>query len=59
MNYPIEVILLFICLVILYFLPSIKARNNNNFTSVLLFNVFLGWTVFGWLFAYILSTENK
>lgn len=35
-------------LVLLYFLPSILARNKPSFVAILLVNFFLGWTVLGW-----------
>ena len=36
-----------------YFLPSIIARNKVDFTAILLFNFFLGWTGIGWLAAMV------
>lgn len=37
----------------LYFLPSIEARLNQqpNAMSILLVNLFLGWTLIGWVIA--------
>ncbi|AEV97743.1 hypothetical protein A4D02_16135 [Niastella koreensis] len=39
----------------LYFLPSIiaNARKNSNATAITLLNLFLGWTVIGWITALI------
>ena len=39
----------------LYFLPSIiaKARKSSNTTPITLLNLFLGWTVIGWIAALI------
>ena len=39
----------------LYFLPSIiaNARKNSNSTAITLLNLFLGWTVIGWIAALI------
>ena len=39
----------------LYFLPSIiaNARKNSNTTAITLLNLFLGWTVIGWIAALI------
>ncbi len=41
-----------------YFLPSIVAatRHYNNLASILVINIFLGWTVIGWVVA--LAIEN-
>ena len=45
--------LLFIVAPILYFLPSIEAKLNesDNLMSVLMVNLFLGWTLVGWVVA--------
>lgn len=54
-GYP-ELILLFIFLVIatpIYFLPSILACEKCNYKSVLLLNIFLGWTIIGWVVSLI------
>lgn len=40
-------------IVVLYFLPSILARNKPSFLPILLLNFFLGWTVLGWFAALI------
>ncbi len=37
----------------LYFLPAIIGRNKRNHTSILLFNLFLGWTLVGWVIALV------
>jgi hypothetical protein len=41
----------------LYFLPAIIAavRRTHNSTAILLLNLFLGWTVIGWLIALVMS----
>lgn len=41
----------------LYFLPAIIAalRHTHNATGILLLNIFLGWTVVGWLVAFLMS----
>lgn len=41
----------------LYFLPAIIAavRHTHNSTGILLLNLFLGWTLIGWVIALILS----
>ena len=41
----------------LYFLPSIIAavRHTHNATGILLLNVFLGWTVVGWVVAFLMA----
>jgi hypothetical protein len=56
-------ILLFIWLLItmpIYMLPSIMGRDKNKFNSILLLNIFLGWTVIGWglLLVWALKTDK-
>jgi hypothetical protein len=40
-------------LIVLYFLPAIIGRNKHNATGIFLLNFFLGWTVIGWVIAFI------
>lgn len=46
-----------ISLVIGYWLPSIvaAARGHQNCWAIVAFNLFLGWTVLGWIFALVWS----
>jgi len=41
----------------LYFLPAIIAavRHTHNSTGILLLNVFLGWTIVGWVVAFLMA----
>jgi hypothetical protein len=41
----------------LYFLPAIvaAARHTHNATGVLLLNLFLGWTMIGWVVALVMA----
>jgi hypothetical protein len=58
---PIFVGLFFIALAFaLYFVPGIIAykRNHNNLIAIVIINIFLGWTVLGWLGALIWSVSN-
>lgn len=45
----------------LYFLPAFLARNKPDFTSILLLNIFAGWTFIGWIIALIwaLSSDSQ
>lgn len=40
-----------------YFLPAIVAglRHTHNATGILLLNIFLGWTVVGWLVTLLMA----
>ncbi len=42
-----------LCLLALYFLPSIIGRDKPHAMSIFLLNFFLGWTVVGWIVAFI------
>lgn len=44
---------------VLYFLPTIIAfaRNKRDTTSILLLNLFLGWTAIGWVIALIWAVK--
>lgn len=39
--------------ILLYFLPSIIGRDKRDSTGIFLLNLFLGWTVIGWIIALI------
>lgn len=47
--------------VVLYLLPTGIAshRRHRNMTPIMLVNIFLGWTVVGWLVALIWSTTSN
>ena len=40
-------------LVLLYFLPAIIGRGKHDATGIFLLNLFLGWTIIGWVIALI------
>ena len=45
---------------VLYFLPTIIAfaRNKRDTTSILLLNLFLGWTAIGWVIALVWAVKT-
>ena len=45
---------------VMYFLPSILAfaRNKRDTTAILLLNIFLGWTVIGWVVALVWAVKT-
>jgi hypothetical protein len=47
--------------VVLYFLPTFIAvkRQKANVTPIVLVNLLLGWTVFGWIVALIWSLSTQ
>ena len=42
----------------LYFLPAFLARNNPNFTSILILNILAGWTFIGWVIALVWALSS-
>ena len=51
-----------ILIITLYFIPTLIAslRKHNNSNSILLTNLFFGWTLLGWLICLIWSfSSNK
>jgi len=36
---------------LVYFLPSILGKKHKNFSSIFVINLFLGWTLIGWVVA--------
>jgi RsiW-degrading membrane proteinase PrsW (M82 family) len=53
--------IIFIILFCLYFLPTIVAqkRDRPNQNSVLVINLFLGWTLLGWVIALAMAVSGK
>ena len=53
--------LIIIPLIVVYLLPTIIVliRKNVNKSMVILLNVFLGWTLVGWIISLILSLQNQ
>lgn len=52
--------ILIILLLGLYFLPAITAvaRKKKNNTAIFLMNLFLGWSIIGWIIALIWATTH-
>jgi hypothetical protein len=45
---------------VMYFLPSIIAivRSKRDITAIVLLNLFLGWTMIGWVVALVWALKN-
>jgi len=45
---------------VMYFLPSILAfaRNKRDTAAILLLNLFLGWTMIGWVVALVWAVKT-
>lgn len=52
-----------IIIAVLYFLPTIAAYDKRNVGAIFALNLFLGWTLVGWVIALVWActkdTENK
>src|SRR5689334_337891 len=46
-------ILTVIMTLLLYFVPTFRARGKRKFWRVLIANWFLGWTVIGWILVFV------
>ena len=44
---------------ILYFLPAIIGRDKSDATGIFLLNLFLGWTLIGWVAAFIWAIASE
>ncbi|WP_348971407.1 superinfection immunity protein [Pseudomonas atacamensis] len=57
---PLGVLVLLFVGVLVYFMPSLNARHRRhpNFSSILLLNLFLGWTLIGWVVSIVWSASS-
>ena len=58
------IVLLIVAIVLgalFYFLPSIVAfkRNHANKTAILMLNIFLGWSLVGWVISLVWAFKNE
>jgi hypothetical protein len=52
--------ILSIILIFLYFLPTVAGVRKRNAGAIFVLNLFLGWTVIGWVVALVwASTVDK
>lgn len=51
MGFGTTQLILILIAVPIYFFPAILGRQKNNFRSIFLFNLLLGWTLVGWVIA--------
>lgn len=43
----------------LYFLPAVLGRKKRNHIAILMLNLFLGWTLVGWVVALVWALTNE
>ena len=53
-----ETIVILFLVAALYFLPAIVGRKTKYSSGILLLNLFLGWTVLGWIAALIWAVSS-
>lgn len=55
-----EMILILVLSFCVYFLPSIVAqmRGHRQLTAITVLNLFLGWTLLGWVIALVWACTN-
>jgi uncharacterized membrane protein len=46
-------VILLIVILLIYFLPSIIGGKKKNANAIFLLNLFLGWTLIGWVIALV------
>jgi len=46
-------------LILLYFLPAFIGRDKRDAAGIFLLNLFLGWTVIGWVIALIWAVSAE
>jgi len=44
---------------IIYFLPTIIGWKKRNIASIMLLNLFLGWTFVGWVIAIVWAASHE
>lgn len=42
----------------LYFLPTVLVLGKKQVFTVLIINVFFGWSIIGWIVALVISLKN-
>ena len=57
-NDVLEGSILLIVVFLLYFLPAVIARQKPNASSVFVINLFLGWTLIGWVVALAMAVSE-
>ena len=44
---------------VVYFIPAYVGRKNRNANAIFLLNLFLGWTLIGWVVALVWATYKE
>lgn len=49
---------IFLVFIIIYFLPTVVAWNKKHLAGISILNIFLGWTLLGWIGALIWAVSS-
>jgi hypothetical protein len=55
---PAHWLIIFIIPLLLYFVPAVIGRNKRNAKAIFWLNFLLGWSVVGWIAAFIWALTN-
>jgi len=60
MTFTVDVAVLWMLALVVYLIPSIVAeeRNSRSLHPIIIINLFLGWTVAGWVFALVWACKK-
>lgn len=50
---------LVIVVAVIYFIPTFVAWNKPNNGGIIILNIFLGWSILGWIAALIWAVQAK
>ncbi|GEO06304.1 hypothetical protein AAE02nite_39680 [Adhaeribacter aerolatus] len=53
-----EVALFFLMIGIIYFVPTILGWHKRNIVAIFALNLFLGWSIIGWVVALVWALTN-
>jgi hypothetical protein len=51
-------VVILIIILIIYFIPSFVGKDKKNASAIFILNLFLGWTLLGWVVALIWATTK-
>lgn len=54
-----DVIVIALMLLAFYFLPAILAWSKSDFWAIFALNLFLGWTIVGWVVALVWALKRR
>ena len=52
-------LIIFLIALAIYFLPSIAGWKTKGCNGIIVLNIFLGWTILGWIAALIWAVQSE